>query len=259
MKMSKGYSLIELMITMAIFVFAVLTFSKFFIAEHHLYAVQEADTEIQQTLRNVFNIVNRELTLTGYGLPSQINGITKFTKEEITFRANLRDVATTLISDATTDQNVLKVTDGTGKTFKKDDVIVLCDKLNLNQCEEHTLSENGTNNSVILSSPLSKTFAGGSRINLINTISYKYNNTRKEFQRKIDKGIWESLAENIPADGLAFSYKDKSDNIPVNSSDISRIDISLTVESFRRDLYLTENDGYWRKSAKTSVTLRNYL
>lgn len=257
--MSKGYSLIELMITMAIFVFSVLAFSKFFISEHHLYAVQEADTEIQQTLRNVFNMVNHELALTGYGLPSQINRITKFKKEEIVFRANLRNISTILKSDATMDQNVLNVTDGTGKTFRKDDVIVLCDKFNIDQCEEHTLSENGTNNSVILSSPLNKTFAGGSRINLINTISYRYNTTRKEFQRKIDKGIWESLAENIPADGLAFSYKDKSDNIPANSSDISRIDISLTVESFRRDINLTENDGYWRRSAKTSVTLRNYL
>lgn len=257
--MSKGYSLIELMITMAIFVFAVLAFSKFFISEHHLYAVQEADTEIQQTLRNVLNMVNRELMLTGYGLPAQINGITKFKKEEIVFRANLRDVTTTLISDASQYQNVLNVSDGTGTTFKKNDVIVLCDKFIINQCEEHALSENGTNNSVILNSPVNETFSAGSRINLINTISYRYNSTRREFQRKIDKGIWESIAENIPADGLLFSYKDKSNNTPVISSDISRIDISLSVESFRKDIYLAENNGYWRRSAETSVTLRNYL
>ncbi|MBI5193204.1 MAG: prepilin-type N-terminal cleavage/methylation domain-containing protein [Nitrospirae bacterium] len=257
--MSKGYSLIELMITMAIFVFAVLTFSKFFISEHHLYAVQEADTEIQQTLRNVLNIVNRELIQTGYGLPAQINGITKFKKEELIFRANIRDIATSLVSDAVPEQNILNVMNSTGTTFKKDDVIVLCDKVNINRCEEHTLSENGTNNSVILSSPVNETFIAGSRINLINTISYRYNSSRKEFQRKIDKGTWESLAENIPADGLTFSYKDRSNNTPVNSSDIIRIDISLSVESFRKDMHLNENGGYWRRSAKTSVTLRNYL
>lgn len=257
--MSKGYSLIELMITMAIFVFAVLTFSKFFISEHHLYAIQEADTEIQQTLRNVLNIVNRELIQTGYGLPAQINGITKFKKEELVFRANIRDIKTSLVLDAIPEQNFLNVTNSTGTSFKKDDVIVLCDKVNINRCEEHTISENGTNNSVILKSPVNETFTAGSRINLINTISYRYNSSRKEFQRKIDRGTWESLAENIPAGGLTFSYKDSSNNTTVISSDIIRIDISLTVESFRKNIHLNENDGYWRRSAKTSVTLRNYL
>lgn len=257
--MSKGYSLIELLITMAIFIFATLTFSRFFIAEHHIYAVQEANTEMQQTLRNVLNMISRELMLTGYGLPSQINSITIFEKEEIEFRTNLRDITSSLVSAAGTEQNTINVSDGSGGYFKKNDIIVICDHIAVNRCEEHRLSQNSTNNQLTLASGINGAFPAGSRINLINTISYRYNRTRGEVQRKIDRGIWESIAENIPADGVIFSYKDRYENTPVNSSDISRIDIIITVESFRSDINSQDNNGYWRANAKSSVAIRNYL
>ena len=257
--MSRGYTLIELLITMAIFIFATLTFSRFFIAEHHIYAVQEADTEMLQTSRNVLNILSRELMLTGYGLPYQISGITKFKKDEIEFRTNLMDVTSSLSSEAIPYQNILRVQDGTGSSFKKNDVIVICGTITAHMCEEHTLSENGTNNAITLTSGINEAFPAGSRIDLINTISYRYNGSRRELQRKIDRGVWESLADNIPYDGLIFSYKDKFNNTPVSSSDICRIDMILTVESFRADVYSEENKGYWRSDAKSSVALRNYL
>lgn len=257
--MSKGYSLIELLITMSIFIFATLTFSRFFIAEHHIYAVQEANTEMQQTLRNILNILSSELMLTGYGLPSQINSITIFKKEELEFRTNLRDVTSSLVSAADPEQIIMNISEGTGSAFKKDDIIVICDNIAVNRCEEHKLSQNGTNNSLTLASGINGAFPAGSRINLINTISYRYNKTRREIQRKIDRGTWESIAENIPAEGVIFSYKDKSENTPVSSSDISRIDIIITVESFRSDMNSQDNNGYWRANAKSSVALRNYL
>ena len=257
--MSRGYTLIELLITMAIFIFATLTFSRFFIAEHHIYAVQEADTEMLQTSRNVLNILSRELMLTGYGLPSQISGITKFKKDELEFRTNLRDITSSMAYAAIPDQNILRVQDGTGRSFKKNDVIVICDTITTHRCEEHTLSENGTNNAITLTSGINEAFPEGSRIDLINTIYYRYSGSRKELQRKIDRGVWESIADNIPSEGLIFSYKDKFNNTPVSSSDICRIDIILTVESFRTDVYSEENSGYWRSGAKSSVALRNYL
>ncbi|MDD5433899.1 MAG: prepilin-type N-terminal cleavage/methylation domain-containing protein [Nitrospira sp.] len=257
--MSKGYSLIELLITMAIFIFATLTLSRFFIAEHHIYAVQEADTEMQQTLRNIINVIGREIMLTGYGLPSQINSITRFDKEEIDFRTNLRDITSSLVSAAGPEQNIINVYDDSGGYFKKDDTIVICDSIAVNRCEEHKLSQNGTNNQLTLASGINGAFPAGSRINLINTISYRYNRTRREVQRKIDRGIWESIAENIPDEGMIFSYKDKSDNTPVNSSDISRIDIIITVESFRSDINYQDYNGYRRANAKSSVAIRNYL
>lgn len=260
MKMySKGYTLIELLITMTIFVFATLIFSRFFIAEHHIYAVQEADTEMHQTLRNVLNMVSRELMLTGYGLPSGIHGITEFKEDEIAFRTNLRDITSSLSYGANPDQNILRVYDGTGRSFQKGHVIEICDNIITHRCEEHTLSENGTNNSITISPGINEAFAAGSRIDLINTISYRYDKSKRAFQRKIDRGTWESIAENIPADGMIFSYKDRLNNTPENSSDICRIEISLTVESIRMDEYYQTNNGYRRTGAKSTITLRNYL
>lgn len=260
MKMySKGYTLIELLITMTIFIFATLVFSRFFIAEHHIYSVQEADAEMHQTLRNVLNMISRELMLTGYGLPSGINGITKFKEDELEFRTNLMDITASLSYGANPDQNILHVYDGTGRSFEEGDVIEICDNISTNRCEEHTLSKNGTNDSITIASGINDAFAAGSRIDLINTISYRYNGTKKELQRKIDRGTWASVAENIPTNGLIFSYKDRINNTPENSSDICRIDIILTVESFRRDEYYQDNNGYRRTGAKSTITLRNYL
>lgn len=256
---NKGYTLIELLITMTIFIFATLVFSRFFIAEHHIYSVQEADVEMHQTLRNVLNMVSRELILTGYGLPSGINWITEFKEDEIGFRTNLRDISTYLDEGAISGQNIISVTSGTGRSFQKGDVIEICDNIITNRCEEHALSENGTNNSIMISPGINEAFAAGSRIDLINTISYRYNGSKKEIQRKIDRGVWESIAENIPADGLIFSYKDRLNNTPENSSDICRIDISLTVESIRADEYYQDNNGYRRAGAKSTITLRNFL
>jgi type II secretory pathway pseudopilin PulG len=260
MKMySRGYTLIELLITMTIFIFATLIFSRFFIAEHHIYSVQEADTEMHQTLRNVLNMVSRELMLTGYGLPSGRNGITEFKEDAIEFRTNLRDITSSLSDGANPDQSILIVLNGTGRSFKKGDVIEICDNITTHRCEEHTLSDNGTDNSITIASSINDPFAAGSRIDLINTISYRYNGSKREFQRKIDRGTWESVAENIPADGLIFSYKDRFNNTPENSSDICRVDIILTVESIRIDEYYQDNNGYRRTGAKSTITLRNYL
>ncbi len=255
----KGYTLLEFLIAMTIATFATLVITKFFITEHRIYTVQEARAEMHQTLRGALNMFTHELILAGYGLPPGIEGITRFDNDEIEFRTNLRNVTSSLSSDAAANQNTLAVRAGTGSSFEMGDLIIICGNIDTGKCEEHTLLKNGTNTSMTITPPLWTAFPTGSRIDLINTISYRYHKTKRELQRKIDRGNWEAVAENIAEDGLLISYRDQNNNTPAHSSDIRRIDITLTVESFRRDAYFQNNNGYRRADATSTIILRNSL
>jgi len=245
--MTKGYTLLELLVAMTLSIFATLAITKFFITEHRIYEAQENKAEAYQTLRGAMNLFTRELILTGYGLPLETEWITRFDEDEIEFRTNLRNIISHLSSEASSGQNILSVTSGTGKSFEKGDVIIICSDIHTNICEEHTLSKDGTNNSMTITSPLSTTFPAGSRIDLINTIAYRHHRAERELQRKIDRGNWEAVAENMAEDGVSISYRDKDNQAPLLPADIRGIDITLTVEGLRR------------ASATSTIILRNSL
>jgi hypothetical protein len=188
-----------------------------------------------------------ELILTGYGLPPETEWITRFDEDEIEFRTNLRNIISYLSSDASSGQNTLFVTPGTGGSFEEGDVIVICSDIQTNICEEHTLLKDGANNSMTITSPLGTAFTAGSRIDLINTIGYRHHKAKRELQRKIDRGNWEAVAENMAEDGVSISYWDKDNQAPLVAADIRGIDITLTVEGLRR------------ASATSTIILRNSL
>lgn len=242
-----GYTLIELAIAMAITLFAILVITRFFITEHYIYTVQEAEAEAYQTLRGAMNMLSNELMLTGYGLPPEIRWITKFEDDEIEFRTNLRNITSYLSSEAYPGQTNLDVRPGTGAFFEKGDIIIICRDSVTDRCEEHTISEDGSSNSITVLSGLGNTFPLNSRIDLINTISYRYNRSKGELQRKIDNGNWVSVAENLAEDGLLLYYRDKDNNTPADSKDIRCIDINLALKGIRR------------VSGTAAIALRNYL
>lgn len=245
--MTKGYTLLELLIAMTLSLFATLAISNFFVTEHRIYEAQERKAEAYQTVRGAMNMFIRELILTGYGLPPGMAGITRFAEDEIVFRTNLRNIVSYLSAEASSGQNILSVTPGAGGSFEEGDVIVICSDIQTNICEEHTLLKDGTHNSMTITSPLGTAFTAGSRIDLINTIGYRHHKTKKELQRKIDRGNWEAVAENMAEDGVSISYWDKDNQAPTGPADIQGIDITLTVETSRR------------ASATSTITLRNSL
>ena len=254
---NKGYTLIELLIAMFISLLVTLSVTKFFITEHHIYSVQEARAEIVQTIRGAMNMLSHELALTGYGIPPHMKRISKFSGDEIEFMTNLRDIKATLSADTVEGETLLNIKEGNGRSFGLKDIIIICKNSKFDICEEQILSEDGKTYSIKMANGLYSAFPAGSTVNLINTISYRYNSSKKEVQRKIDRGNWEPVAEHIASDGFSLSYRDTNDGTPLLSSDINEIDVSLTVESFRRDNTFQENNGYRTKSSKTTITLRN--
>ncbi len=255
--MNKGYTLIELLVAMLISLLVTLSVTKYFIAEHHIYSVQEARAEMVQTIRGAMNLLSRELVLTGYGIPPHMGQISEFGKDEIEFMTNLRDVKATLSVNTAEGDTNLNIREGNGRSFGLKDKIIICNNSNFDICEKHILSEDGKTDSLKIGDGLGFTFPAGSTVNLINTISYRYNPSKNEVQRKIDRGNWEPVAENVADDGFSLSYRNKNNDTPLISSDIHEIDISMTIESFRRDNTFQVNNGYRTRSANTTVMLRN--
>jgi len=255
--MNNGYTLTELLIAMFISLLVTLSVTKFFITEHHLYSVQEARAEMVQTIRGAMNMLSHELVLTGYGIPPHMGRINAFSGDEIEFMTNLRDVKATLSVDTAEGDTNLNIKEGNGRSFEQKDVIIICNNSKFDICEEHMLSEDGKTDSLKIEDGIGFAFPAGSIVNLINTISYRHNPSKNEVQRKIDRGNWEPVAENVASDGFSLSYRDINNDTPLISSEIHEIDISLTIESFRRDNSYMANNGYRTKSTTTTVMLRN--
>lgn len=255
--MNKGYTLIELLVAMLISLLVTLSVTKFFVTEHHIYSVQEARAEMVQTLRGAMNMLSHELALAGYGIPPHMAKINNFSGDEIEFLTNLRGIRATLSVDAAAGETKLDLKEGNGRSFGQQDIIIICNNSKFELCEKHMLPEDGKTDYIRIAVGLDSAFPAGSIIHLINTITYRYNPSRKALQRKIDRGNWEPVAENIPEDGFLLNYKDIYGNTPLLSSDIHEIDVSLSVESFRRDSTYQENNGYRSGIVKTTVLLRN--
>lgn len=243
--MNKGYTLLETLIAVTLSLFATVAISNFFVTEHRIYETQERKAEAYQTVRGAMNMFTRELILTGYGLPGGMGGIIQFGEDEITFRTNLRDIVSYLSAEASSGQNILSVKPDTGGSFEEGDVIAICSDIQTNICREHTLLKDGTDDSMTITSSLDTTFTAGSRIDLINTIGYRHHKAKREFQRKIDRGNWEAVAENVAEDGVSLSYWDKDNQAPTGPADIQGIGITLTIEMSRR------------ASATSTIILRN--
>jgi len=187
-----------------------------------------------------------ELILAGYGLPPGTKKITNFKTDEVEFRTNLRNIRAAFSADSPAGETILSIKGG-GKSFEENDVIIICNNSNYDTCEEHILLKDGSSNSLTITGGLGTTFPAGSTVNVVNTISYRYNKTKRELQRKIDRGNWEAVAENMAEDGVSISYWDKDNQAPLVPADIEGIGITLTVETSRR------------ASATSTITLRNSL
>lgn len=242
----KGHTLLEVLIALVISLIITIGVTKFFIFQHRIYLLQEEMTETSQTLRNIVAMVSREIILAGYGIPGGMTKILKSLDRKIVFRANLKDIRFRLASTAIAGERTLFIDKNSGGSLRKNNRVIICN--DIHTCEEHTLYENSKGNSITLSSPLSQTFSSGSTISLVNTISYRYNREKRRIERKIDRGQWQSVSENIPEDGFILSYKDENNQITHNTGKVKRIDMHVAVKAGRSDKKV--------RISKT-ITLRN--
>jgi prepilin-type N-terminal cleavage/methylation domain-containing protein len=75
----RGFTMIELMVTLVIFSMAALFIYEIFITQHHSYLAQQDVSETQQDVRGSLDLLTRDLRSSGFGVPGGGTGITDTT------------------------------------------------------------------------------------------------------------------------------------------------------------------------------------
>jgi len=222
-----GYTLIELLVALAISLIITIGVTRFFSFQYGLFATETEEIGTTQTLRSILHMLGREIILAGYGIPSGMAKITRSLADEIEFRTNLKDIKGKLRSAIYPGENILYL-DIPTRGFKKDDRIILCKGIDrgINRCGEYFLAFNGTSNVLILRTSVPETYPEGSTVNRIDTISYRYNKDKKRLERKINRGHWQPFGEGIG--NVRFKYLDGNNKETGDPARISRIDMTLT-------------------------------
>ena len=242
----KGISLIELVFSLVIIPIVMMGVYSLFISGHKSYIVQESLADTQQRARTGMEMMTREIRLVGFGVPEGVDEIISTGQEEFTFRANIDNIKTTLVS-AVFPGTTLKVS--SGKDFKKNKTIYICDS---ESCKGHTLAKDGTSTTLELKEGLTKVYPEGSTINVVNEVTYRLK--EDTLYRKVDNGE-NPVAEEVAT--LGFTYYDRDGKTTQIPSEVMQVAITLTARTTRADPDWKGNNGYRTKSLTTMVTLRN--
>ena len=158
----KGISLIELMVAALIFSFVVVFGIRFLILQQKWAVSQEDAAEAQQQARTALDLMIRELTLLGSGLPENETRLLDAIENEIRFRANLYTAVARLRETAESGQKILFV-EYVNNSYKFDrgKKVSICQT---DYCEWHTLTKDGGRNSLELNQGLGKAFSADSSI-----------------------------------------------------------------------------------------------
>jgi type IV pilus assembly protein PilW len=228
-----GFTLVELMITMAISGIVIAAIYSAYISQQRTYLAQEQVAEMQQNIRAAMDIMTREIRMAGYDPTRDANaGITTAQVGQISFTLDIIDTsgATPFVSD--------------GKTDGPGEIIDFGFSADADQDNDR----NGIPDIVIDGVPMALHLGrqtGGA-------------------------GGYEAIAENFQA--IEFRYLDNDGNVTTTLDDIRVVQISLLARAAQEDRNFTDtttyttasgidlgpfNDNYRRRFQITTVQLRN--
>ncbi len=239
-----GFTMLEMLVTMSIVVLVLLCIYQVYEVSQATVSRGEVKTDIQQNARFALGVMERELRMAGYGVPSPacpatLPVILDARRRSITFRADLRNVLTALTSAANTGTNTLTVNASTG--IAANDVIYLTDGTT---CATHTI-QSVAGGTLTLTANLTSSYASGSRVYRTKDIAYTITGGQIVRDER-NPGAAASasppvLATKIP-DADIFRYFDATNaeittNNPVaDPSTVRRIRVSLIASDTPRGL-----------------------
>jgi prepilin-type N-terminal cleavage/methylation domain-containing protein len=226
-KNKQGLSLIELMVAALIFSFVIGFGLRFFLLQKQWAVYQEDAVEAQQQARVAMDLMVRELSLLGAGVPEGESRLIKATQQEVEFIANLYTAVARLTQSGTAGQQKLSVEyiDHSEK-FDKGKTVSIC---MLDRCEWNTLASNGGKKTLKLNRGLNEDFPFGSTIQVINDVRYALkpeNETQFKLVRRVDGGT-SPVAEGLAS--MDFTYLDREGGPATTLTNIRRVQIRLTI------------------------------
>jgi prepilin-type N-terminal cleavage/methylation domain-containing protein len=288
-KISRGVTLIELLIALVISAILIAGIYRVFIYHQRTYTTQEQVADMQQNVRVAINKMIREVRLAGFGGKNEntngnndiitvfgnVNGFANIinpvndttvdgiTHDQVTVIAAYRQVGT-LKNDASVGSTTVDITYTGSIKFDTDPKKYMC--------------INGRNNYEVVPGGSPLTLAGGAKLNenhssgepvfLVEAITYELGMNSKGipvlYRDTNTGGGRQPVAENI--ENLQFRYvlvcspqpcTPPEVDLPATPKDIRAIRVTITARTQMSDPQLKEGGGFRRRTINTYIDLRN--
>ncbi len=264
MKASRGMSLVELLVVLAVSGIVMAAMYGIFIGQQRNYGIQDQVVELQQGLRAAMDRMTREIRMAGYGGDilaafGEVNGFSQLItpvdnghRDSITIL--MAQQVTTLSQNAAAGATTLQLSVASaGDLFNTTTKRYLC----LNGLNNYrVLSVSGS--TVTLATPLGEDHLANEPVFLVKAITYRISPDTTDLVRDENTGEGgQLLAECV--ERLELRYTLSGGTVvdqPGDASDIRMVDISLTARTKLADSGYP-GDGYRRQSLRSSVEVRN--
>jgi len=236
----RGYSLLEVLITLSIFLIVLYSVYMVYDTQRSSYSRTEARIDTQDNARMALSTLERELRMAGYGVPAALGPsvprIVEAKPRTITFRADLRGVITTLTANAASGSSTLYVNTTTG--IAAGDVIYLTDHAKARALTVQSVDASAS--TVTTTAALTRSFASGSRLYVPRDVLFTIASGELRRYQRVPGGSWSTytVLAGLLQDADCFRYYDGNNaeitaNNPVVNPDgtVRRIRIELTAST----------------------------
>jgi len=287
-KNQQGFSLLEMLISVAIAGIIMGAMYNLFISKQKTLGVQDQVAEMHQAARVAMDFMVREFRMIGYGVPNsswveapscpapcppaKISGTP--TATAITFQGNLDATRTTLANDHAAGSTTLTVDcvvncGSENADFTRGDTIYVEGQTFATPPPPYTthwyratVRDRDTAAKTLRIDPpgLNFPYVMGSTVHVIRTVTYTFDDIDKQIQRD-----GQPLAENIDQLQLSYFFQAGNTGLPGAAgacttnctSAIRTINISIIARTPKRDPAYTQNNGYRQVTVTSQVTPRN--
>ena len=264
LKGEKGFSIIELLIVLAISGILTSALYQTFIGLQKTYAIQDQVVEVRQNVRYTIDRMTREIRMAGYGgnilesfgsvntYPNLINPVNGVDQDFITI-VMADEVAK--LSQNTASGSIQLILSGSnpGEMFDTDKKKYLC----LNG-QNNYLVQSVSGNTVTLTTPLLEDHLINESVSLVKAITYKILPSTTDLVRDENTGEGgQAVAEGVEDLQLKYTLSDGTVvDSPTTPSDIRIVSITVTARTKMNDPQYP-GDGCRRQSLTSLVEVRN--
>ncbi|QII13900.1 type IV fimbrial biogenesis protein PilW [Candidatus Kuenenia stuttgartiensis] len=247
-----GFTLIELIISLAIFLILAIVAIRMFLVQRKVFTIQEQVSEMHQNVRSAMDLVSREVRMAGY-LVGTTSVITNSGTNTITFLSDIdSDIVVTLNTNpANAGDSQISV-----NLSDSNDTVALTDYIYISDSEGSSTdfilagnpaySVSGEPDTIYLSAPLTNSYTdlGSTTVRTVEVVTFGHDTNNLKIERNS-----QPAAENIEI--LSFTY-----DTDATSGATNTVNLVITGRTAVKDPYYT-GDGYRRATMTSTIKIRN--
>lgn len=221
---TRGVSLIELLIAMAISSVAISAAIHTFAAYGLRLSSQHGSMTANQELRLGLDVLGNELRLAGGGLLGGGAAFVKMAADEVEFFANLNGASTVLTQVAEVGRQELPVEDGTD--WPRGKQVLLCSAAH---CAWNRLAADGRKYKLMLMAPTSEQYQANSAVFVLNRVRYyvkRQDDGTQRLMREVD-GVASTVLSDVR--GLTLHYFNRNGSTATDARDVVRVRATIRV------------------------------